>query len=183
MKFPHLYRVVNVKDIREEFNYALVKQDFTYATDAHILVRHKTNLLFDDVFISNIPKQGIMLNHFILKALCTKNVIRAELFGQVLILRSKNKSKYPDLSYELPDHLFDKFPDYEKVIYNEEDAMPIKCILLTPELLHKAALAIDPELPFLHLYFKDARKGILVKPRLASDYFGAIGIVMPYVWE
>lgn len=183
MKFPHLYRIVNNREFREELKHALVKRDFTYATDAHVLVRHKTELLFDDVFISNIPDKGIMLNHNILKAICAKTIIQAELFGPVLILKTKDRSRFPELSFDLPDADYVKFPEYEKVLYTEEEAMPLKRILLNPELLHKAALAVDPELPFLHLYFKEESKAILIKPKISSDYFGAVGVVMPCAWE
>lgn len=183
MKFPQLYRIVCEKNFREELRYAVVKKDFTYATDSHVLVRHETSKLFDDVFISKIPAEGVALNHHILKALCLRSVIRAELFRVEIVLHTKDKSKNPQMCFDLPRIEFLKFPDFNKVLWNETDAKPLKQIIINPVLLHKACLAIDPELTYLKMYFQSEERSILIKPKLDSDYFGAVGVIMPCAWE
>jgi len=188
MKFPHLYRVVDKSNFREELQYALVKQDYTYATDAHVLVRHNTSSLFDDVFISHIRKEGIPLNYQILKAICLSSIVSVDLKDTlyspgIITLKSKDDYRYPNLEFCLKFASMMKFPDFEKVLFKEENAKPLDKIRIKPELLHNAAMAMDPELPILGLYFQDITKSILIKPKLDSDYYGAVGVIMPCMWE
>jgi len=179
MKFPHLHLIVGSKEYREGLKYALVKKDFTIAANAHILVKHPTSNLFDETFINSLPEKGIPLNNQILKSICLAKVIGIELFGPVLILKSADRSKYPELSFDLPDVDYIKFPNHDKVLFKEEDAMPLMRIAIKPELFLKAAMAIDPEYPFLQMFFVEETKAILIKPKTSSEYFGAVGVVMP----
>jgi hypothetical protein len=183
MKFPHLYRITNSREYREELRHCLVKKDFTIATDSHVLVKHPTKNLFDEVFIDALPVNGIALNHFILKAICLTKISSVELFGPVLILKSEDRSRYAEMSFDLPDVDYIKWPDYNKVLFTEEEALPLKRITINPVLLHKAVMAMDPEYPFLNMYFKEEMKAILIKPKIYSDYFGAVGVIMPVMPE
>jgi hypothetical protein len=180
MKFPELYRIVTDKNFKEELTFALVKKDFTYATDSHVLIKHLTSKLFDEEFIKSLPNQGIGLNHNILKAICNKNIYNVAFESQdIIFLVSKDARLYPEMQFILPDIISIRFPDYNKVLFDEENAQPLKRITINPGLLYKAVMAIDPEWPYLNMYFQTDEKAILIKPKICSDYFGAVGVIMP----
>jgi hypothetical protein len=183
MKFPHLYRIVGTDEMRPQLSHALVTKLYTYATNTHVMVRHITEKIFDESFVASLPEQGIALNSNILKAICRKDVENVELFGPVLILKSRDRSLYPELSFDLPDVASIKFPNHNSVMFTENLAKPISDICISARLYSDLMKAMDPYgVPFLKMYFRSQEGAILVKLKIDSDFYGADGLIMPAMY-
>ena len=79
MKFPKLYLVCDAWELPPQFGYVKVDKDFTIATNAHIIVKHKTSELFKDDFVSSLPENGIMIHANAIKLICKSSTIKISL--------------------------------------------------------------------------------------------------------
>lgn len=183
MKFPQLYRIVATDELRPQICVARVTKTYTYATNAHVLARHITEKIFDEVFVANLPENGIAIPYKALKAICSPSIDTVELSKdkKVLILKRSNWED-PDLHFNLPLDLA-KFPNYDSVMFNEKDAKPVSDICLSSKLFSDLMKAMDPYgSPFLNMFFSSKDKAILVKLRIDSDFYGADGVIMPAMY-
>jgi DNA polymerase III sliding clamp (beta) subunit (PCNA family) len=178
MKFPKLDLVCSNDDLRPAFSHVKVEKEFTFATDAHVLVRHNTSELFDESFLLSIPEEGLMIPKRAI-SLMRKNVttnISLSDDKKMIQLYQKDGSI---ISYRCS--IQEKFPDANKLFPKKEDTKPLNEIVLSAYLLYNLAQAMGCETPILHLRFYEPTKAILVTPNQNSDYFSVIGIIMPAI--
>lgn len=183
MNIPQLDLVIGKDNFRPQLQVALVTKEYTYATTAHVLVRHNTSVLFDEEFIKSLPKEGIGLTVEIIKAIRKKTVIALEIgVFETIILKSIDKKKYPDMIFRLPDISNFNFPNYEKVIVSEKDSKPLDHIAFNPRLLGNAIKALATDTDLVRVFFTEDTKAILIRPKDSVIYSDSLAILMPVIF-
>lgn len=179
-QFPKLSPILGRQDIRQWMNYVIVYRDYIIATDAHMLVRHKTSTFFEAETIEQIPDDGWKLDRWAVKDLersspkdysfdPDKNLLYIT-FG-----RTKKKVRY---TVQHPELQFETIPDVRHTAQEFIDLKPkpVPCIAVNAKLLgivHEAMGAAS-----VNLHFAGETKAIVLTPN-RSDFKDAIGIVMP----
>lgn len=181
MNFPQLHLVIGKNDFRPQFEVALVTKKYTYATDAYALVRHNTEVLFDEAFINSLPEKGIGLTAEMIKTLRKKTIVSVKLLGQRIALRSSDIKKYPDMIFELPDISEFVFPDYEKVIISDDQIKPLHRISFNPEFLSNVLKALATDTNIANVFFSEETKAILIRPNRSELYSKSLAILMPAI--
>ena len=175
MKFPKLHLVCANDELRPQMQCICVGKEFTFASDAHILVRHRTSEIFKEDFVASLPDQSIMIPRKAIFLICQKATVKISLTDDkkqiqlhrldesVIIYKLYNDRSYPDANSIIPD---------------PKDLKPISKIGINTDLLSRLTDGLGCDMPILHLSFFDDHKAIYVTTP-HSDYELAIGIIMP----
>jgi hypothetical protein len=175
MKFPKLHLACANDELRPTMECICIDKEFTFASDAHILVRHRTSEIFKDDFVESLPKQSIMVNRKAVKLICEKATVKISLTDdkkQIQLHRLDGSI----ISYKLYND--GNYPDANKIIPDLKDMKPVDKIGINSTLLDRLADGLGCSIPILHLNFFDQSHAIYVTSPY-SDYEFAIGIIMP----
>ena len=178
MKFPKLYLAVSYDWLQPVMSHAYVTKEFTYASDAHILVRHRTEEIFNPVFCKDIPEQGVYIPPYVLKMIHQSKVIGLLLINNATQIKLIRKDY--NLTFDLPkaDDL-GKYPDADKLLNSDDPVQPLDEIALNPTLLHNLIQAMNHN-SIVRMKFKGANKNIICSPNVAeSDYPSVKALIMP----
>jgi len=176
MKFPKLYLVCDAWELRPQFGYVKVDKDFTIATNARIIVKHKTSELFKDDFVSLLPENGIMIHANAVKLICRQSTVNILLSDDKNYIQLYQKDTSM-ISYNCQPGL--SFPGTNKLFPELDKCQPLKEIALSANLLFNLAEGMGIRTKILHLYFYGPTKAILIKANNPDEYFSAIGLIMP----
>jgi hypothetical protein len=175
MKLPRIDLACLIDDYRPVYGYINVTKDFIYATNAHIIVRHKTQEVFKDIFIETIPDKGMLIPANAWKLARNKKTVRIALTDDKLKIELYQEDS-SIITYGLGNHL--TFIDCESVMPKKEECSELKEIGLTPRILN--LLSESMECSTLKIQFYGAAKAMLCLPNQSlNTYFGVIGICMP----
>ena len=175
MKLPKLHLVCVDDELRPVMQCVMVGKDQTFASDAHILVRHKTSEIFKDEFVATIPDDGIMIPRKAWYVMCRRSTFKISLSDDKKLIQLHQLDESV-ISYKLFNEK--GYPDVNKVIPNPKDCKPINEIGLNSSLLDRLADGLGCNQSILRLKFFDKNKAIYVSSSF-SDYESAIGIIMP----
>jgi hypothetical protein len=175
MKFPKLHLVCSDEELRPALSVVKVDKEFTFSSDAHILVRHKTSELFKVPFVESLPHGGIMVPRNAIAILCRKSTFEVSLSDdkRFILLHQKDGSI---IQYKL--YADGGYPDANKIIPDPKDCKPLSEIGLNSSLLDRLSDGLGCNDPILHLRFYSQTKAILCSSS-HTDYVSAIGIIMP----
>lgn len=183
MNFPKLDRVCCADDYRQQFQFVKVEKDFTYATDAHIIVRHRTPELFPDYFLESLPEEGVLIHMKIIKNIREKRTTKVTLTDDkkmIELMRSDGLNlffKLPALSdYNFPQKINELFPQ-------QSETTPLSVIAFNAGFLYKLSDGMAVTSNIVRLFLYDPTKAILVLPNGEGDFFGAIGLIMPVMLQ
>ena len=182
---PKIYECLANDELRPAMNYALVTKEEVAASDAHILVIHKTAELFPEEFIKEIPKAGLLMGKALLQDL-NKSSVRSlryiTLDGDgIIIITHAPEGKTPFKRYfevKLNGEDF-TYVDYNAVWPKEEsrEKAGVKAIALNSNLLARLERALGAE-SGVHMELYGAMKAIVVRGK-GGDYIQAKGLIMP----
>lgn len=173
MKLPELDLACGF--MRPALHCIKVTQEFTYASDAHIAVKHKSSEIFKELFIESIPEEGILIpaNAFkIARKKTTKNIKLSDDKKHLQLFQEDGS----EVIYSLPN---DNYPDIDQILPDKQQCVELKEIALNPTLLARLGKAMGKDNEPLHLSFFGATKTILCDCNGHGDYYSAIGIIMP----
>jgi DNA polymerase III sliding clamp (beta) subunit (PCNA family) len=176
IKLPKLDLVCENNSYRPVLANVKVTKEFTYASDEHIAVKHRTLKLFNSEFVDSIPDNGILIPSKVIKIINTKKTISIVLTEdkKQIQLNQLDGSK---ISYKL--FTDGNYPNVESVIPNNKDCTTLNEIAISASLLERLAQGMGANHSILHLKFFGASKVILCNTNNQGDYFGAIGVIMP----
>lgn len=177
MKFPKLHLVCANDDFRPNMECICIGKEFTFASNGHILVRHKTSELFKDEFIASLPEESIMVHKRAVKLICERATVKISLTDdkkQIQIHRLDGSvilyKLYTDRAY----------PDANKIIPDLKDIKPIDKLGINSNYLDRLSDGMGCDIPILNLNFFDQSKVIYVTSH-HTDYEDAVGIIMPVI--
>ena len=175
MKFPKLNLVCSDDDLRPVMSHIKVEPEFTFATDAHILVRHKTSEIFKKDFVASIPEEGILIPKKAIFLMCKKTTVKISLTED----KKQIQLHQIDGSVITYNLFFDgNYPNANLIIPDPKDCKPLVKVGLNSVLLSRLASGMNCNDPILNLLFFDQNKGVYAtSPH--SDYYSAVGIIMP----
>lgn len=177
MKFPKLYLAV-ADDFLPVMSHAYVTKEFTYASDRHILVRHRTEEIFNTEFCKDIPEQGVFIPYHVLKMIPQAKTIKVLLLNNATQIKLLRKDYNPIFDLPKIDDL-GKYPDADKLLNSNDPTQPLEEIALNPALLHNLIQAMDPS-STVRMKFKGANKNIICSPNTdAPDYPSVKALIMP----
>lgn len=175
MKFPKLHLACADDELCPAMECVCVGKEFTYASDAHILVRHKTSEIFDDKFVESLPENNVLIPRKAIYLMCQKLTTGVNLSDdkKSIILKRTDGSEisfkfFTDRSYV----------DAESVIPKDKNYDSVKRIGLSSNLLDRLADAMGCNQSLLQLYFYGETKSVIVKTNY-SDYESVLGLIMP----
>lgn len=175
MKFPKLHLVCSNDDLRPTMSHVKIDKEFTFASDAHILVRHKTLEIFKEDFVSSLPEGGIMIPRKAVSILCQKSTSKISLTDD----KKQVQLHQMDGSVIIYKCFFDQqYPDANRIIPDKKDCQKLSEIGLSAGLLKQLSDGMGCDIPILVLRFFGASKAILCTSN-HTDYNSAIGIIMP----
>ena len=159
--------------------YALITKEHTVATDAHILVVHKTSELFDEEFVKAIPKEGMLLGGDALREMAKKtvtNIIFTKESNTITVLHNKGgKAIFEPETQEK----IGTFPNYESVIPKMEDNKMVMAMGLDAKKMLRLQNALSIETTGLKCYFTGESRAILCYPMNGDMFPSAKGLIMP----
>jgi hypothetical protein len=176
MKFPKIDLCCGTDELRPALNYVCVTKDYTFASDAHVLVRHKTNEIFKDDFCEVIPESGIMIHRNAFAIMRRKSTNRITLSedkktinlhqvdGSIIAYNCQPDYKSPAPGYSLP---------------SIKECKPLDSIAVNANLLVRLAEGMGAPRGVLRMYFYEITKNILCDDNKEGNYFSAIGVIMP----
>jgi hypothetical protein len=189
MNIPYLELAIASDKLRPGLSVVWVKKDETFASDAHIMVVHRTSALFGDVFVDELPAKGIVLTPRMVKDIRKKDVdsIHISEDGKSLMLLPdiRYSNERPTIIYRLPEMKdYGTQVNYRAITPKYEDSSPIKEIKIDPILIERISKAITPcnRRQFgLHFCFRSPEKGVLVVPKHddLDGYELSYGVLMP----
>jgi len=179
MNLPKLDLATCNDELRPMLSCIKITKKYTYASDAHIAVRHNSSELFPEDFIELLPEQGILLPRKSFQIMRKRETI-----GFKLSLDNKKIQLYQSDGSEIVYPLLDdaNYPSVDHLIPEREKCTELKQIALNPKLLTTLSDALGSA-GILHLWFYGEAKAILCDCNGNGDYFGAIGIIMPAMIE
>ena len=136
-------------ELRPVMNHVLVTKKHIVASDAHILVRHETDSIFTDAFISGFPSDRFLIHSSAWQKLTEQQVLR---FGwsmndpDCILIEYTNKRHYTlsiRVKYEgsMNKGVFDngigKYPAYQAVIPSPDKTHPFDQIPFRPDFLDR----------------------------------------------
>lgn len=175
MKFPKLDLVCSNDDLRPVMGCVRVEKEFTYATDAHIIVRHKTSEIFNPLFVETIPGEGINIPSraiALMRKIATKNIALTDDKKQIQLFQVDDSI----ITYRLNT---DNYPKSESLWPDKKDCKPLAEIGLNAKKLNQLSEGLHSNFGILHLWFFEPTKAILCDTNGNGDYFSAIGLIMP----
>lgn len=174
MKFPKLHLVTSNNELRPAMCCVCIGKEFTYASDAHILVRHKTSEIFKPEFVESLPEQPILVPGKCFKLVCQKSTTKVSLSDDKKYFQI-HRLDSSVISYKL---VSENYVNAESIIPNPKNSQPLKEIGINSNLLDRLSDGLGCDIPLLKLNFFDVRKAIYVTSK-QTDYESAIGIIMP----
>ena len=183
---PKIYECLGKDPHRPIFDYALVTKEHTVATDAHIMVVHKTSELFDKDFVAHIPEEGMLLGGDALREMAKKTAQfivfnreagTAKGLGTITVLHTKGgKAIFEPETQEK----IGTFPNWSGVMPKIEDNTTVMAIGIDARKLLRLQNALATETAGLKCYFTGESRAILCYPTNAdTQYPSAVGIIMP----
>lgn len=179
MKFPKLHLACSDDELRPQMEHICIEKEFTFASDAHILVRHKTEEIFDEYFFKSLPDHAILVHKNAVFLMCQKATLKIELSADKKLIQLFRKDR-SIISFKIPDDL--KYPNANSVIPDLKDIKPLKQIKFRYDFLHRLGDALGSDLQILKLSFISDSKSIHVTAA-ANDYESAIGLIMPVMMD
>lgn len=173
---PKIHECLSKNELTPVLNYALITKEHTVATDAHILVAHKTSELFDKDFVEAIPEEGMLLGGDALREMAKKTVLSITFNeGTINVLHKKGGKAIfePETQQKIGT-----FPDWRPVIPKMEDNMLVMAIGIDAKKALRLQNALGIDEPGMKCYFTGESKAILCKPVL-DTYPSAEGLIMP----
>ena len=183
---PKIYECLGKDPHRPIFDYALITKEHTVATDAHIMVVHKTSELFEKDFVAHIPEEGMLLGGDALRDMAKKDV------EQIILNKQSDKSlpknnitvlhrKGGKAIFEVREHGgLDNFPNWSGVMPKIEDNTTVMAIGIDARKLLRLQNALATETAGLKCYFTGESGAILCYPtNVDTQYPSAVGIIMP----
>lgn len=177
---PKIHECLATDELRPAMSYAFVTKEETAATDAHILVVHRTSEIFDDLFIPQIPEGGLFVGKEPLVDLAKKDVLKVNFIESHSILEVIHQDRYKKLTKRYFDVKMAKDVDFQYPKYNSvfpDGQEKISGIGLNPAYLNRLCKALGAE-NGVNLQFYGEHRPIIVKPH-SSDYPTAKGLIMP----
>lgn len=182
--FPKMYECINADPLRPVMKYALLTKEDFVASDAHILVVHKTKEVFHEDFVKQIPKSGIFLSRECLVDIAktsaeTLNLIKGHKLIEVTHYQKSRGyfKRYHNYRVEETGKM-ERFvyPNY-KAVFPEDKAAPIDRIKLNAGLLAKLEKAMGVDYG-ITLNFIASDKAIICEPA-GGEYQLVKGLIMP----
>lgn len=181
MKFPALDKALG-DDFRESLSYVYVDKKVTFASDAHIMVIHKTEELFDVFFIEKLGDKTITMHADIIKAIrSTKcHSIELDIENMKIIIKPKPIDiKKPDIHFKIIG-MHCNPPQYQRILEEAKKGKEVKEISLNSFLLNNLREALGiPTRVGLCIKFNGESKGMYCRTNGDSDYPSAEGMIMP----
>jgi hypothetical protein len=174
MKFPKLHLVCS-DDLRPVMSCVCVDKEYTFASDAHILVRHKTSEIFKDAFVKSLPEEKILIPKKAIFLVCQKMTTGVSLSDDKKLFQIHRKDESV-ISFKL--FTDGTYPNGNSVIPNPKDMKPVDEIGISSNLLDRLSDGMGCEQPILRLRFFDKTHAIYVTSN-HTDYNSAVGIIMP----
>ena len=179
---PKIYECLAKDELRPTMCHALITADDIIASDAHVLVWHKTKDFFDDEFRKAIPKEGILVAKPALYDLSLKSADGCRYFESkdkkvrmIITRHTDGEERYFKVFVNDGESMM-KYPAWEKVYPNPKEAKPVEYIGLNPIIVSKLAKGIGSEQLQLEFYGTD--KAMVVKDH-RGDFPDAKGLAMP----
>jgi hypothetical protein len=175
MKFPKLHLVCDDTDFRPVMNCICVGKEFTFASDAHILVRHKTSEIFGKDFVASLPESPILISRKAVLLICQKATEKISLSDDKKMIQLHRKDESV-ISFKL--FTDGTYPDANKIIPNPKDSKPVDKIGINSNLLDRLSDGLGCNIPMLRIKFFGKTNAMYVTST-ETDYVSAIGIIMP----
>ena len=185
---PKIHECLANDELRPTMCHALITSEDIVASDAHVLVWHKTKDFFDEDFIKSIPKEGILVPK---PALYDLSLRSAENFGSryfeskdkkvrmIIIRHEDDEERYFKVRLNNGEAM-QKYPAWQKVWPTLKETEPVTSIGINPVFLAKLAKAIGSNQ--LHIRFHGANKAMVVFEH-RGDYENAKGLIMPAMFN
>lgn len=180
MKFPRIDLCCDADNTyRPVLTLVKVEKYYTYASDAHICIRHRTSEIFHETFYNVLPDEGIYIPKKAIKLLREKNTLNISLSDdkQWITLHRKDGAK---ITYSCENKTGSDYPKADSVFPSKKDCQPLDQIALNPDLLYKLSRGMETKT--VHIRFYEPTKAILACPNNKNgddSYWGVEGIIMP----
>jgi hypothetical protein len=180
MKFPALDKALADDDLRESLSYVYVDKEITFASDAHIMVIHKTKELFDDLFIKKLAYRTITIHAEIIKAIRSTKCHSIDIENDEIIIKPKpGDRKKPEIHFNIIGMDCNP-PKYQPILESAKKGKEVKEISLNSLLLNNLREALGiPARVGLYIKFNGESKGMYCRTTGDSDYPSAEGMIMP----
>jgi len=184
---PKIYECLDIDSFRPIMNLAKITREQTVASDAHILVVHKTRELFNDQFADSLPEDGILVGREALKDLSISHAEAVYFMPEVKMLKVKHSYQgrewYRYYEIYLVSEKTDpgwNYPEWEKVWPSPKDKIKKQEINFNPRILNNLAKGMGCTGLSIQFYSKNGSDGtpMTVEP-LAGDYKEVKGLIMP----
>jgi len=146
-----------------KLTYLFINRDECCASDAHSLVIHKCDKIFEQSFIDSIPEGDWLIPKDAVKKMNTKGATYLIKSEQIHITIKGEVTIFPILK----DGVEFTFPQYRDVIPYEFKG-ELNIFGVDPQRLLNIALAINPEYAFVHVQFNSAISALNI--RVANSY-------------
>jgi hypothetical protein len=174
MKFPKLHLVCSDDDLCPVMSCVCVDKEYTFASDEHILVRHKPSELFKDAFIESLPEGQILIPRKAILLVCQKMTTEVSLSDDKKLFQIHRKDE-SIISFKL--FTGGTYPKANNIILDPKDMEPLDEIGINSGLLDRLSDGLGCEIPILHLKFFDKSQSIYVTTEYGCD--DAVGVIMP----
>jgi hypothetical protein len=174
MRFPKLHLVCSDDDLRPVISCVCVDKEYTFASDAHILVRHKTSEIFKDAFIESLPEGQILIPGKAIFFVCQKMTTGVSLSDDKKLFQIHRKDESV-ISFKL---FTGTYPKANNIIPDPKDMKPVDEIGINSGLLDRLSDGFGCDMPILRMRFFDKTKAIYVTSN-QTEYKSAVGIIMP----
>jgi len=175
MKFPKLHLACADDGLRPQMMCVKVEREFTFASDAHICVRHQTSSIFKEEFIKQIPEAGIMIPRKAIYLICQKATVKISLTDdkkQIQLHRTDESvisfKLYSDRAY----------PNANSIYPDMKDCKELSKIGINTGLLLRLSQSMGCDIPIVKLHFFADNLAIIVTSN-HSDYDNVTGLIMP----
>ena len=172
--YPKIHKACGIDIfIRPVFNYVFVSKKFIKATDAYVLIHHKTDEIFTQEFCDSLPKKAILIHrlHFaeITRAGCEDHKVEKDMI----------KYSYRDLWNYVPFEIDGKdmnYPNTDKVF--PKDIKAVKNIGIAPSVLNRAFDVLGCHIYSIKYEFYGKDKPVMLTIPM-GDYPNAKCLIMP----
>lgn len=178
--FPAMHLVCGNDELRPVFNHVLVTKELIVATNAHVMVWHKTELFFDSEFMELIPVKGFLIHKEDWKKFTGASfLVLKDNFIEVNYPKKRSVFIKPEINGE--GH---KYPEWKNVVPDSNDTA-LKRAGINPGLLVLAQKAIGTGKNNLALHFTGEKRAILLRSTddTYNSYKNAAGLLMPVVYN
>jgi len=175
MKFPKLHLVCATDELRPVMSCICVNKEFTFASDAHILVRHRTSEIFGDDFVASLPESSILINRKAIFLICQKATEKVSLSDDKKMIQLHRKDESV-ISFKL--FTDGTYPDANKIIPDPKNMKLVDEIGINSNLLDRLSGGLGCDVPIIRIRFFDKTHAMHVTSNY-TDYASAVGIIMP----